>query len=83
MIGWPNVIEDVDVAAAGVSVRRLDSIGPELNLGERSVLNNASIGPRLGAVVGLTGAKLDVANKPPIRQSAKANMKRGLKRPDS
>src|SRR5438093_3751435 len=83
MIGWPNVIEEVDVTTAGTVMFGLCRIGPPLDLAERLVLNVASMSPRLGAVVGFAGAKLSVASEPPIKQSAKANKKRGLKRPDS
>ena len=50
MIGCPNVIEEVDVATAGTVTLRLDRIGPDLDLGERSVFNTASMGPRFGAI---------------------------------
>jgi hypothetical protein len=81
--GWPNVIEDVTVGAAGRATLGLGRIGPPLDLGERSVFNAASMGPRVGVGVGFEGAKLSIASKPLITQSRKANKKRRLKRPDS
>ena len=83
MIGCPNVIEEVDVATAGAVTLALGRIGPDLDLGtDKSVFNVASMGPRLGAVVGFAGAKLNNASEPPIKQRPKANATRKLKRPD-
>jgi hypothetical protein len=82
MIGWPNVIEDVDVGAAGTITLGLGRIGPDLGLSEKSVLKVASMDPRLRVGIGFAGATLSVASKPPIKQRLKATKKRKLKRLD-
>jgi hypothetical protein len=83
MIGWPNVIEDVDVGAVGPITLGLGRIGPDLGLSEKSVLKVASMGPRLGVGVAFAGAKLSIASKPAIKQRLKASKKRKLERLDS
>lgn len=80
-MGWPNVIEDVDVSAAARATLGLGRIGPSLDLGERSVLNVASIGPREDDVrVGWAEVKLNKASAAPIEQRARARRMRDLKR---
>lgn len=79
MIGWPNVIEDVDVGAVGITFG-LGRIAPDLGLSEKSVLKVASKGPRLGVGAGLAGATLSVASKPAIKQRLKASKKRKPKK---
>ena len=83
MIGWPNVIEDVDVGAVGPITLGLGRIGPDLGLSEKSVLKVASMSPRLGVGVSFAGATLSVASKRAIKQRLKASKNRKLKRPDS
>jgi len=82
MIGWPNVIEDVDIGAVGTITLGLVRIGPDLGRSEKSVLKVASMGPRLGVGAGFAGATLSVASKPAITQRLKASKRRKLKRVD-